>query len=234
MAIIQGVDVSNHQDPGRCNWTEAHGDGVLFAWVKVTEGRDYTDPASAEHLQRIQAMAPGILRGGYHFARPDNRFKESSDGRHNGKTEAAWAAAMALRQGALARGCLPFALDLEKYTEQGKVTTAQRDDFARGFIDEFEAITGILPCVYTGPTFWGYQHSEELAEELHARGVMLWLVQYSRKADPPKEIRGWPWGVWQWSGGGDYAFSDPIEGLPYPIDVNRYRGTLAELKARTR
>ena len=142
MAIVQGVDVSNHQPPDRCNWTEALETGVSFAWVKVTEGRDFTDPASAQHLQRIQVMAPDMLRGGYHFARPDNRFKESDNGRHNGQTEAAWAAAMALRQGALGRGCLPFALDLEKYTEQGKVTTAQRDDFARGIIDE-------RPCQHT-------------------------------------------------------------------------------------
>jgi lysozyme len=231
MSIIEGVDVSAAQRPSECDWRTAHDAGLSFAWVKVSEGRDFADGAADAHLDRL-SLTPGMLSGGYHFARPDNRFKESSDGRLNGATEAAWAAAQAMKVGAVGSGFLPFALDLEKYTERGEVTTAQRDDFARGFIDEFEAITKTLPCVYTGPTFWGYQHSPEFAEELHARGVMLWLVQYGSGPDPDDTIPGWPWGVWQWSGGRKFEYADPWPGLPSPIDRNRYRGTLAELRAR--
>ena len=126
MPIIEGTDVSHHQHPDSCNWAEAAEAGLAFAWVKVSEGRDYLDPAAAAHLQRIAG----------------------------------------------------------------------------------------------------------LAEELHARGVLLWLVKYGTARDPSDTIDGWPWGVWQWSGGGQSAHADPWPGLPHPIDRNRYRGSLAELHAR--
>lgn len=229
--IIEGVDVSHHQDPDKCDWATAYDAGLRFAWVKSTEGRDHINEAAERHIESILLEAPALMRGLYHFGRPDNRFRESSDGWRNGLLEASWAASQSFKLGGV-HGCLPLMLDLEKYTDQGTVTTEQRADYVRGFLAEYEACTGVLPCVYAGPTYWGYQHSPEFAAELHGRGVLLVLAKYGTGPDPSDEIGGWPWGVWQWSGGGDFAYADPWPGLPHPIDRLRYRGSFGELEGR--
>ena len=230
--MIEGVDVSRHQPASDCDWIEAN---PVFAWVKGSEGKGgdgaYVDPAAAAHTASLRASL--VIPGMYHFARPDNRFAESQDGYANGVAEGEHAARTAFELG-LVRDALPIALDLEKYSGKDangkpRANTEQRDDMVRGMVDATERLTGALPCVYTGAGFWGYQHSAELAVELRERGVLLWLVAYSRQADPPKSIDGWPWSFWQWSGGGDYAFADPWPGLPHPIDRNRYRGSASEL-----
>jgi GH25 family lysozyme M1 (1,4-beta-N-acetylmuramidase) len=168
----------------------------------------------------------------YHFARPDNRFAESQDGYANGVAEGEHAARTAFDLGLVERA-LPIAIDLEKYSGKdsgGKpiANVEQRDDMVRGMVDTIVRLTARRPVVYTGAGFWGYQHSPELALELRERGVLLWLVNYSRAADPPKSIAGWPWSIWQWSGGGEFEFADPWPGLPAPIDRNRYRGSVEE------
>jgi GH25 family lysozyme M1 (1,4-beta-N-acetylmuramidase) len=141
------------------------------------------------------------------------------------------AADTAIALGLAWRGSLPVAIDLENYTlDADKVTDAQRDEFVRGMVDTLERRLGRLPIMYVGATFWGYQQTNALAQELHTRGVPLWLVNYSPEADTDESIFGWPHAVWQFSGGGDHCFADPWPGLPHPVDQNRYRGTLAELR----
>lgn len=228
--MIEGVDAAQHQHPDQCDWIEAAAAGLAFAWFKGSEGRDdgapYVDPAFGDHLEN--ARRTRVVPGMYHFARPDNRFRESDDGFANGVAEGEFASRTAIEHNAI-RGCLPIALDLEVYTDKGEVTTEQRDDYVRGFIDTVERLTGRLPVVYTGPVFWGYQHSLALADELRVGDLLLWLVQYSPAVDPPKTIEGWPWSFWQWSGGDDYVYAEPWPGLPSPIDRNRYRGSAPEL-----
>lgn len=62
-----GVDVSNWQ--GAINWGSVRGAGIEFSWMKATEGTTYKDPRfSANYLGAYNA---GVIRGAYHFARPD-------------------------------------------------------------------------------------------------------------------------------------------------------------------
>lgn len=60
---VQGIDVSHHQ--GDIRWTQVAGEGVDFAYIKATEGGDFTDPAFAANWQA--AATAGIKRGAYHF-----------------------------------------------------------------------------------------------------------------------------------------------------------------------
>ena len=61
---IWGVDVSHHQGP--IDWpkvaSEPH---VAFAFIKATEGGDWTDPRFATNWR--EARAAGLLVGAYHF-----------------------------------------------------------------------------------------------------------------------------------------------------------------------
>ena len=63
----QGIDVSGYQPS--INWSTVKGNGVTFAFIKATEGTGYTNPSFSS--QYTGATNAGIIRGGYHFARPD-------------------------------------------------------------------------------------------------------------------------------------------------------------------
>jgi GH25 family lysozyme M1 (1,4-beta-N-acetylmuramidase) len=60
------VDLSHHQPPDRCNWTQARGYGIVGAIFKAGQGASEQDPAFADHMWN--AYEAGIpLLGGYLF-----------------------------------------------------------------------------------------------------------------------------------------------------------------------
>ncbi|HEV7691408.1 MAG TPA: GH25 family lysozyme [Hyphomonadaceae bacterium] len=60
---IRGVDVSAHQ--GTIDWLKLKGDGVAFAYIKASEGGDFTDPEFATNWRA--AAKAGAPHGAYHF-----------------------------------------------------------------------------------------------------------------------------------------------------------------------
>jgi lysozyme len=58
-----GVDVSSHQ--GRIDWGAVAHDSIRFAYVKATEGGDFTDSSFVENWRG--AAGAGLQRGAYHF-----------------------------------------------------------------------------------------------------------------------------------------------------------------------
>ncbi len=58
-----GIDVSNHQ--GEIEWRRVAGDDIDFAYIKATEGANFTDKRFAPNWEG--AAAAGIERGAYHF-----------------------------------------------------------------------------------------------------------------------------------------------------------------------
>ena len=66
----RGPDVSSYQHPNGAaiNWKKVDESGQQFAIVKATEGASYVNPYFAKDY--AAAGAAGLVRGGYHFARP--------------------------------------------------------------------------------------------------------------------------------------------------------------------
>jgi lysozyme len=60
---IRGIDVSHHQ--GKIDWAKVRADGVAFAFIKASEGKDHVD--SAFKANWAAAQAAGVRRGAYHF-----------------------------------------------------------------------------------------------------------------------------------------------------------------------
>lgn len=60
---VRGIDVSRHQ--GDVDWALVADSGVRFAYLKATEGGDWTDPRFAENWQ--EARDAGLRVGAYHF-----------------------------------------------------------------------------------------------------------------------------------------------------------------------
>src|SRR2546423_11084013 len=60
---VRGIDVSHHQ--GKIDWSGVKASGIQFAYIKATEGADFTDATFAENW--TNSNAAGIVRGAYHF-----------------------------------------------------------------------------------------------------------------------------------------------------------------------
>lgn len=232
--LIQGLDVAHHQ--GDVNFAEVAEDGFRFCICKATEGADYEDPSFRENMEKIAELRendPLFYGGAYHFARPDNRT-----GRAGGETEGRWFSQILRDVSAelgfpIDGGFLEPALDFEKYSDQNGSTNIP---WIEGFLDVLESETGRNGMVYTGPNVWMYEVSN--TDEFN--DWPLWEVTYSSQgsdpaAQPPRMPKNepdkeyWEWTLWQWSGGGDYAYYyrqfGNIAGIPGGIaDVNRLNG----------
>lgn len=171
---LPGIDVSHWQ--GTIDWSAVAADGVEFAFVKATEGGDYTNPRFAENW--AGARRAGVVRGAYHFFRP--------------RTDAAAQAAHFLRTVRLAPGDLPPVLDVE-------VTDGRSaESIAAGvltWLQEVERATGRRPVVYTRASFWTAQMGGGLGP------YPLWVAHYGVSA--PSIPAGWSgWTFWQHSDAG--------------------------------
>lgn len=209
---ISGVDVSHHQ--GEVDFKAAYDSGQRFAYVKATEGRDYFDPRFAENWEKLMELDGKMGRGAYMFARPD-----SVGGAADGKAEAEDFCDVLQAVGGYDRGAGPPAIDYEKYSGKGVPMNLQYIDAS---VKTIQDTLGRDPCIYTGENIWEYQTggSDKWTD------LALWLVYYSRGAYPTEAMADMPWaefGMWQWSGGGDYAYAEPVPGIGQ-CDVNWFGG----------
>lgn len=216
---IQGIDVSKHQ--GAVDWNAVKNAGMRFGIIKATEGVGYTDPRFFENWTKLRELDGEIYRGVYAFTRPD-----SIGGEKDGMNEAAHLCTTLARAGGI-NNMLPPAIDYEKYTDFDAKTDQA---FMRGFVRTVEDRLGRSPMIYTGRNVWRYQ----LANSAEWAHLPLWLVRYTTAALGAKahgELPWKAWTLWQWSGGGDFAFHGPVPGVKGACDVNRFAGTEVDLAA---
>jgi GH25 family lysozyme M1 (1,4-beta-N-acetylmuramidase) len=200
--MISGVDVSNNN--GQVNWAAIARAGHRFAYIKVSEGHDYRDPDFDVNWGK--AGVERLMRGAYHFARPQ-------PGR-SGSEEGAWFCASMDRVGAWQNGNLPPALDLEW---SASLSGAEVHAWAGAFVAEVRQRTGRTPMIYTGG-FWKFQ----IGNPAGAFGCPLWLAQYGKAAQVPAAWSSWT--IWQFTDSG----SVPGAGT---FDLNQFAGTEQDLQA---
>lgn len=194
---VRGIDVSRWQ--GTIDWNAVAGDDVGFAFIKATEGGDFTDPRFA--MNWAAARQAGVLRGAYHFYRP--------------QTSATKQAEHFIRTVALAPGDLPPVLDVE-------VTDgASPDSIARGvrtWLETVERATGRRPIIYTRASFWTPSVGAALSE------YPLWVAHYG--AASPNLPAGWQrWTFWQFTDEGT------VGGIAGPVDLDWFNGTRDQLRS---
>ncbi|WP_039794006.1 lysozyme [Amycolatopsis alba] len=138
-----GHDVSGHQ--GDVDWPGAARTGAKFVYVKATEGTGFVNPRFPQQYNGSYDV--GMIRGAYHFARPDisdgaaqaHYFVDHGGGWSNdGKT-------------------LPGALDVE-YNPYGETcygkTAAQMVAWMASFAETYLWRTGRHPAIYTSTSWW--------------------------------------------------------------------------------
>ena len=175
-----GIDVSAHQ--GVIDWGRVANDGITFAYIKATEGGDFTDVRFDENWRGAQAV--GLDRGAYHY------FTLCTPGAEQ--------AHQFLDVAPPESDALAPAVDLELAGNcSGRPSPAEVNDQLDDFIRLVEAAWGQEVVLYVGDDFEGvYSIRHELDRPLWHRRFLL----------RPNLDR---WSIWQLHG---YARVDGIEG----------------------
>ena len=169
---IRGIDVSDYQP--NVNWQAVAKGGILFAFVKSTEGATLVSQTFARNWAAMKAA--GIQRGAYHFFRPESSIQGQVD--------------LFLKTVKLEAGDLPAVLDLEN---TGGLSADELCDRATTWLEAVEKATSMRPIIYTYPGFWDNLGTQRLAD------YPLWIAHYT-SADEPWVPGGWKtWTFWQYS-----------------------------------
>jgi GH25 family lysozyme M1 (1,4-beta-N-acetylmuramidase) len=201
-----GIDVSHYQ--GSINWGSVKGAGIQFAYIKATEGTTYKDPNFDANY--LHAYNNKVIRGAYHFARPD-----VSGG-------AAQATYFASHGGAWSRDnlTLPGMLDLEGGC-YGKTSSAMRT-WILDFYDTYKAKTGRDVVIYTSASWW---NSCTASWGGMATRSPLNVAHWTSAASPTIPS-GFPyWTIWQYTDAGS------VSGIAGAVDRDRFNGSSSRLLA---
>lgn len=169
---VRGIDVSHHQGP--IDWRSVASERwVRFAYVKATEGDDWTDPAFAPNWNG--ARSAGLRVGAYHF------FTFCS----SGAAQARQFLAVVPRD----PRALPAALDVEGGGRCARPPRAAILRELRAWCDAVEAATGKRPVVYVT--------EDSYRRILSGSGMKnrLWIRDLVREPSP---AAGEAWSLWQW------------------------------------
>jgi lysozyme len=207
-AAVEGIDVYNGDGPaggGPVDWSKVRAAGLAFAIIKSSEGNHFDDASYPRNL--VGAKGIGIIRGAYHFARPDTTPGDAvAEARHFVTVAGTFNHA----------GDLPPALDLEDTTTA--LAPAALVAWARAFLVEVERLTGRVPILYTYPDYWRTRmgNSREFGR------YPLWYAHPGATAPVP--AAGWPTYTF-WQNTGRYR----IPGIAHDLDHEYFHGTRAQL-----
>ena len=236
---VKIVDISQFQ--GKINWkllkTRAH--AVI---MRSSYGMN-TDPTFVTN--RDACRAEGICFGTYHFCNPDGNAVNQAryyatlatgdllpvmDCEYAGAASASLVSSAAM-MGSYNMSMANGAHQQEPAASAYGLTKSQLISWYEKFINEFKAIIGKKPIIYTSAGFWNFTAGWE-------KDCKLWVANYTSAAEPmmpvawkPKENPDkYPWRLWQWSAdgnnkGAEYGVSSR------DLDLDRYHGTLAEFNA---
>lgn len=197
----RGIDVSHWQ--GSINWPKVKADGISFAFVKATQGTTWVDPQFKTNASG--AKAAGLLIGPYHFVDAMTPESAIQQAQHFAKTIQASGVTFDL----------PPVMDYENNPKG--LSKAQINAVASTFLKEVQKLTGIVPIIYTGNAF-AQQFEPSLGQ------YPLWIARYS--SNVPYDVPAWKrWDFWQ------YSDSGKVSGIAGNVDLNKYRGSLSDLKA---
>lgn len=225
---VKGFDISHYQPT--VNYQGAYNSGARFVIIKVTqylsppnrpsidtldhpdiqatEGTTYTDPKFTQHYNG--ATSAGLIRGGYHFARP-------------GSSPGAAQATYFLAHGGGWSGdgrTLPGMLDLEYGTaSQGGtchgLSPSSMVNWITEFVNTYHGKTSRWPMIYTTNDWWVTCTGNSQA--FNTKSPLV-LARYSSQG-PGTVPGGWPFQtIWQNSdsyayGGDSDIFNGAVTGL---------------------
>lgn len=199
-----GNDVSGWQ--GDVNWASVKRKGGKFTYVKATEGTGFRNPHFTQQYNGSYDV--GLIRGAYHFARPDVS---------GGAAQAKYFVRHGGRWGPDAK-TLPGALDVE-YNPYGDTCYGKSKrgmtKWIKSFVDTYADLVGRPPAIYTSTSWWKTCTGNT---PLFGKRSPLWIARYN---DYIGELpAGWPTHtIWQFSDSGKL-----------PGDQNYFNGSMEQLR----
>jgi GH25 family lysozyme M1 (1,4-beta-N-acetylmuramidase) len=210
-ATVAGVDVSHWQ--GSINWTSVRNSGIEFAYIKATEGTSYKDPQfNANYTNSYYA---GVIRGAYHFARP-NISSGAIQANYLASNGGAWSADSRT---------LPAALDVEGNPYAGGycygLSTTGMRNWIQDFLNTYRSRTGRYAVIYTTTSWWNQCTGSWTGPW---GNHPLWVARWA--SSPGTLPAGAPvWSFWQ------YTDSGSVSGISGGVDRNYWNGDRSRLIA---
>jgi lysozyme len=203
-AFLKGIDVSHFQQA--VDWAAVAAAGIQFCFIKATEGALHVDGRFSYNWRA--ALEAGLARGAYHFFHPAISVTAQAD--------------LFLRTvPRLDPGDLPPVLDLEAPEEWQGVPVLHRAQLVLSWLHAVEDRLHLTPILYLSPAFM----SDVLRNATVLAQYPVWLAQYTN--DPAPDVpKPWTkWTFWQ------HTRQGRMPGVLSQVDLNRFNGTLDELKA---
>jgi lysozyme len=200
---LRGIDVSKWQ--GDIDWDAVRGDGVHFAFIRVSDGADRPDPLFARNWS--EAGRVGLARGAYQYFRPLQDPDEQAD----------------LLLGAIgtpAARDLPPVIDVE--VSDGVAPREMARRIGR-WVSRVHNATGVRPLIYTSAKNW----SQLVAGSRQFRRHALWIAHYDTEC--PNTPAAWRrWTIHQ------VSQQATVAGIAAPVDENRFQGSRRALARMAR
>jgi len=204
LGCVLGLDCSKYQKD--INWKKAKADGIMFAFVKITEGTTVSEVGSYNVKARIlEAQKNGVKVGYYHFARPGNVSDPELDAKEEVEN-------VINNMKLLPKPNLPLVLDLESYSTtivwDSKIDHMNR--YILTFISEMKKQNIDI-------IFYSYKSFADVNTSPKFGNLPLWIASYPNKPETtlPKIPNGWSdWKIWQFTDKGS------IDGYNGDIDLN--------------
>ena len=200
---VKGVDVSKYE--GTIDWSSVAADGVVYAFVRVSDGLN--SPDATFDTNWAGSRAAGVIHGAYQYFEPAQDPIQQAD--------------MVLSKiGTFEADDLPPVIDVETTGGLGAAAVAAA---VKQWIDHVTTAIGRAPIIYTGGPFW--DDSVGGANDVTSP---LWHAQYTSAACPTIADPWKTWAFWQYTENGTV---NGIPGASANTDINRWNGDMQSLTA---
>lgn len=197
---VRGVDVSHYQ--GAVDWHALQAQGVMFAYIKATEGSSSVDGTYQTNWENVRLS--GLRPGAYHF------FSFESSGLDQ--------AANFIRTVSRVDNMLPPALDVEPYGPYKAIRDIPgAASEMRQWLNAVEAEYGLRPVIYTTEAFYKGCIAEAFPD------YDIWIRSVYRR--PSGSVQ---WTFWQYS---DRSRLNGYDGEERFIDMNTFHGSVEDFEA---
>jgi lysozyme len=210
-----GIDVSHYKN--QIDWNRVQESGLTFAIIKATEGNNFIDSRFDYNWTRARRV--DMIRGAYHFFRP--LVDPVSQAHHY----------LRIVGKILDKTDLPPVLDVEVFpdfikNEYKKISTSERQQRVRVWLQTIETATGRTPMIYTDYYTW----RDYLGNTEAFARYPLWIAAYKveRPKIPANNWGGKGWTFWQYTNKGVVP---GIRDEAACVDMDYYQGDLDGLRS---
>lgn len=188
-SIVVGIDVSEYQ--GRIEWNKVKNVAgtfpIQYVFIRATAGHDRPDKAFADNWEA--AGKAGLIRGAYHYYRPDeNSLKQAK---------------LFIQTVKLSKGDLPPVLDIEKVPANQPIDSLKAG--LKRWLNKVEVAYGMKPIIYTGQKYYESFLADDFPD------YPFWIANYNFFVERIDD----DWLFWQFT---ESATVDGIEG-PVDVDL---------------